>query len=86
MKRSPLHHTVLGHMNFNGSKTINGADVASVHYSLIQTCKKVQLDPATYYRYLVDTNNAKGTPLTPLGYVRWKYEQKKATQAESAAL
>lgn len=79
-----LRHGVLGRKNFYGSKSINGADVAAVHYTVIETCKKVQLEPAAYYRYLIQTNNAGGKPLTPLGYVRRKYEQKKAAQKENA--
>ncbi|MGK5086806.1 IS66 family transposase [Bdellovibrionota bacterium FG-2] len=80
-----LRHGVLGRKNFNGSKTINGADVAADHYTVIETCKLVALDPAVYYRYLVDTNNAGGEVLSPLGYVRWLWEQKKAARAKAAA-
>lgn len=79
-----LRHSVLGRKNFYGSKTINGADVAADHYTIIETCKLVQLDPAAYYRYLVETNSAGGEVLSPLGYVRWKYEQKKAARAAQA--
>jgi hypothetical protein len=80
-----LRHAVLGRKNFNGSKTINGADVAADHYTIIETCKLVDLDPPVYYRYLVDTNNAGGEVLSPLGYVRWDWEQKKASRAQAAA-
>ncbi len=76
-----LRHTVLGRNNFYGSKTINGADVAADHYTIIETCKLLSLDPATYYRYIVHANNSGETALSPLGYVRLKYEQKKAAQA-----
>ncbi len=78
-----LRHSVLGRKNFNGSKTINGADVAVDHYTVIETCKLVQLDPAAYYRYVVHANHAGEEPLSPLGYVRWKFEEKK--KAASAA-
>jgi transposase len=71
-----LRHSVLGRNNFYGSKTINGADVAADHYTIIKTCKLLQLDPSEFYRYLVATNNAGGEALSPLQYVRWKYEQK----------
>lgn len=78
-----LRHSVLGRKNFNGSKTINGADVAADHYTIIETCKLLQLEPATYYRYLVHANNTDEEVLSPLGYVRWKYEQKKKAAAQS---
>jgi transposase len=79
-----LRHSVLGRKNFYGSKTIDGADVAADHYTIIETCKLVELDPAAYYRYLVDTNNAGGEVLSPLGYVRWLWEQKKAARTAAA--
>jgi transposase len=80
-----LRHSILGRKNFYGSKTIDGADVAADHYTIIETCKLVDLDPAAYYRYLVDTNNAGGEVLSPLGYVRWLWEQKKAARALAVA-
>jgi transposase len=76
-----LRHSVLGRKNYNGSKTINGADVAADHFTIIETCKLVQLEPADYYRYLVHSNNAGNEALSPLGYVRWLYKQKLAAQA-----
>ena len=76
-----LRHGVLGRKNFNGSKTINGADVAAEHYTIIETCKLVNLEPASYYRYLVKTNHAGGVALSPLDYVKNLWEQKKAQAA-----
>ena len=78
-----LRHSVLGRKNFYGSKTIDGADVAADHYTIIETCKLLSLEPAVYYRYLVKTNNAGGEVMSPYAYVLWKYEQKKvAASAE----
>lgn len=34
--------------NFYGSKSINGADVTATLYTIIESCKKVELDPRTY--------------------------------------
>jgi transposase len=76
-----LRHSVLGRKNFYGSKTINGADVAADHYTVIETCKLLQLEPADYYRYIVATNNAGGDVLSPLKYAHWLYEQKKQRAA-----
>ena len=75
-----LRHSVLGRKNFYGSKTINGADVAADHYTIIETCKLLDLDPAEYYRYLVDSNHAGTEVLSPLAYVRWRWEMKKAAR------
>jgi hypothetical protein len=73
-----LRHSVLGRKNYYGSKTINGADVAAEHFTVVETCKLVNLDPATYYRYLIKTSNAGQEVLSPLGYARQIWELKKA--------
>lgn len=79
-----LRHGVLGRKNFYGSKAIDGADVAADHYTIIETCKLVNLDPAAYYRYVVQANQTGQEALSPLGYVRWKYDQKNAEKGSSA--
>ena len=56
--------------NFNGSKTINGADVAATLYSVIESCKKSELDPVDYMKYVITENHAEREPLTPLKYAK----------------
>jgi len=73
-----LRHSVLGRKNYYGSKTINGADVAAEHFTIVETCKLVNLDPSAYYRYLISANHAGKVVLSPLGYVRDLWERKKA--------
>ncbi len=65
-----LRHAVLGRKNFNGSKTINGADTAATLYTVIESCKKMELDPAGYMKYVIQENQADRKPLTPLKYAR----------------
>ena len=65
-----LRHAVLGRKNFNGSKTINGADDAATLYSVIESCKKVQLDPVDYLNYVIIENHNGREPLTPLNRAR----------------
>ncbi len=65
-----LRHAVLGRKNFNGSKTINGADVAATLYSVIESCKKVELDPINYMKYVITANQKNRKALTPLKYAR----------------
>jgi len=60
-----IRHPVLGRKNFNGSKTINGADTAATLYTIIETCKRVSVHPADYLRYLVAERWYKRDPLTP---------------------
>lgn len=49
-----LRHIVMGRKNFNGSKTINGADTAASLYTVIESCKRVGLQPGKYLKYLVE--------------------------------
>ncbi len=63
-----LRHAVLGRKSFNGSKTINGADVAATLYTIIVSAKKVQIDPIEYMKYVITENQCDRKPLTPLKY------------------
>ncbi len=65
-----LRHAVLGRKNFNGSKTINGADVAATLYTVIESCKKAEIDPTDYMRYVITENNSDREPMTPLSYAK----------------
>ena len=38
----------MGRKNFYGSRTHNGADIAAIFYTLIESCKKVEVDPRTF--------------------------------------
>jgi len=65
-----IRPSVVGRKNFYGSKSINGADVAAVIYTVIESCKKVELDPSAYIKYVIRENCKDKTPLTPLSYAR----------------
>lgn len=43
-----IRQAVMGRKNFYGSRSIDGADVAAVMYTVIESCKKVELDPREY--------------------------------------
>ena len=49
-----LRHVVMGRKNFNGSKTINGADVAATLYTVIESAKKSGLQPKEYMKYVIE--------------------------------
>ena len=49
-----IRHVVMGRKNFGGSKTINGADTAAAIYTVIESCKRVGLQPAHYLKYLIE--------------------------------
>jgi len=48
-----IRQSVMGRKNFYGSRSINGADVASTMYTVIESCKKVELDPKSYILMVV---------------------------------
>lgn len=43
-----IRQAVMGRKNFHGSRSIDGADVAAIMYTIIESCKKVELDPRDY--------------------------------------
>lgn len=65
-----VRHAVMGRKNFYGSKTINGADTAAILYTVIESCKKVQLDPTTFIKQAILRNNHQQPQITPLTYAR----------------
>jgi transposase len=43
-----IRQAVMGRKNFYGSRSIDGADVAAIMYTVIESCKKAELDPRQY--------------------------------------
>lgn len=65
-----IRHAVMGRKNFYGSRTHNGADTAATLYTIIESCKKVELDPRTYIEMAVTLSAQKKAAPTPLEYAR----------------
>lgn len=65
-----IRHVVMGRKNFYGSKTINGADVAAILYTVIESCKKVEIDPTTFICQAILRNNHGEPQITPLQFAR----------------
>jgi transposase len=63
-----LRHVVLGRKNFAGSKSIDGADIAAVLYTVIESAKRVGLNPSAYLKYLITERWYGGRPLSPYRY------------------
>jgi transposase len=75
-----LRHAVVGRKNYYGSKTIDGADVAAILFTIIESCKRVELDPATYIGMAVRLSARAQDVPTPLDYAR----QIRASQVDPA--
>ena len=67
-----VRQSVMGRKNFYGSRSINGADVASVLYTVIESCKKVELDPKAYILMAVKTKatDKSAKVPTPIQYAK----------------
>ena len=59
-----LRNPVKGRDNYNGYRTINGADVAMFFYTIIESCKKLGINPRKYFRDVVSRENM----ITPYQY------------------
>lgn len=60
-----LRQVVLGRKNYRGSKTIDAADRAAVLFTIIESCKKSEIDPEDYIKYVITENHEGREPLTP---------------------
>ena len=67
-----IRQSVMGRKNFYGSRSINGADVAATMYTVIESCKKVELDPKNYILMVVKMKaKDRGAKVpTPLQYAK----------------
>lgn len=61
---------MMGRKNFYGSRSIDGADVAATIYSVIESCKKVELDPRNYLRETIGLCAEGKLPLTPFEFAQ----------------
>jgi hypothetical protein len=65
-----IRHAVVGRKNYYGSGNHVGADTAATLFTVIESCKKNDIDPRTYLLMTLD-RVAKGEPTeTPLTYAR----------------
>lgn len=60
-----IRQAVMGRKNFYGSKSIDGADVAAIMYTLIESCKKVEIDPREYFLVTLKQSSAGESTETP---------------------
>lgn len=67
-----IRHSVVGRKNYYGSRNHNGADTAATMFTVIESCKKIELDPRTYILMALKILAQGDLPPTPLEYVRQK--------------
>ena len=69
LKRT-IRHPVVGRKNFQGSQTQKGAEVAANIYTVIESCKKLELDPKEYILQIIKLIQKGEDFLTPLEYAK----------------
>ncbi len=60
-----IRQVVMGRKNFYGSRSIDGADLAAMMYTIIESCKKFEIDPRKYILETLKASAAKKETLTP---------------------
>lgn len=65
-----IRHAVLGRKNYHGSNNHTGAETAATHFTIIETCKKNEIDPRQFILMSLK-RIAEGKPVwTPLEYAK----------------
>ena len=63
-----LRSHVVGRKTWYGTHSRKGAEVAAVHFSIVETCKLIQVNPREYYMDAVQRIHSKSELLTPRQY------------------
>ena len=65
-----IRHAVVGRKNYYGSGNHTGAEYAATIFTIVESCKKNDLDPRTYLLMALLAVAQGEKPLTPLAYAR----------------
>lgn len=65
-----IRHSVVGRKNFYGAATHSGARTAATLYTVIESCKKNDIDPESYLQMALKMVARKENPPTPLAFAR----------------
>ena len=65
-----IRHAVVGRKNYYGAATHSGAQTAATLFTVIESCKKNELDPRSYLLMALKMVAKSETPPTPLEYAR----------------
>ena len=66
-----LWNHVIGRKTWYGTHSPDGAEVAAVHFSIVETCKMNGVNPREYYLEMLGRIHRSDELLTP-----WKYKQR----------
>jgi transposase len=65
-----IRHAVIGRKNYHGSNNHSGAETAATHFTIIETCKKNEIDPRQFILMGLKRIAAGKPVMTPLEYAR----------------
>ena len=65
-----LRSHVIGRKTWYGTHSKDGAEVAAVHFTIVESCKMNKVNPRSYYQDAVARIHANKRPLTPYEYKR----------------
>jgi transposase len=65
-----IRQAVMGRKNFYGSRSVDGADVAAIIYTIIESCKKVEINPRQYLLQTIRLCAEGKSALTPLEFAK----------------
>ncbi len=65
-----IRHAVVGRKNYYGSGNHTGAETAATLFTVIETCKKNDIDPRSYLLMALTQIARNENPVTPLQYAR----------------
>lgn len=63
-----LRSPVIGRKTWYGTHSRRGAEAASIHFSLVESCKLNKVNPRDYYKVAVRRAHSKLPPITPREY------------------
>ena len=68
-----LRSHVLGRKTWYGTHSRRSAETAAIHFSIVESCKMIRVNPREFYLHAVKRLHANQDPLTP-----WEYKQQRA--------
>lgn len=65
-----IRHAVIGRKNYYGAATHGGAETAATHFTIIESCKKNDVDPRAFLLMSLQAAARREKLVTPLAYAR----------------
>jgi transposase len=75
-----IRHAVIGRKNYHGSNNHTGAETAATHFTIIESCKKNEIDPRKFILMSLKRIAAGKPVMTPLEYAKHLRATKPSTQ------